>query len=106
VTLWLTIIGMGIVTYAVRLSFLVFIRHESLPEAAREALQYVLPAVMAAVIVPAALYVDGSGEFEPWLTNPRVPAAVVAGVVAWYTGSAWATIGGGMAVLWLLEWAF
>jgi branched-subunit amino acid transport protein len=61
---------------------------------------------MAAVIVPAALYVDGSEEFEPWLTNPRVPAAMVAGVVAWYTGSAWATIGGGMAVLWLLEWAF
>ena len=104
-TLWLIIIGMGIVTYGVRLSFLVFINHDTLPGAAREALQYVLPAVMAAVIAPASLYADGSGQFEPWVTNPRVPAALLAAGIAWLTRSAWATIGGGMTALWLLEWA-
>jgi branched-subunit amino acid transport protein len=104
-TLWLVIAGMGIVTYGARLSFLVFIHHGSLPSAAREALQFVLPAVMAAIIVPATLYLEGAGRFEPWVTNERVPSAIVAAAVAWFTRSAWATIGAGMGALWLLQWA-
>jgi branched-subunit amino acid transport protein len=102
--LWLIAIGMGIVTYGVRLSFLVFVDHNSLPHAAREALGYLTPAILSAFIVPAVLYTDGSGEFDPWLTNERVPAALLAAGVAWATGNAWATIGAGMAALWLLQW--
>lgn len=103
-TLWLIVVGMGLVTYAVRLSFLVFIDHSALPSAVRQALLYVLPAVMAAVIAPAALYAGGEGAFEPWVTNPRVPAALLAVAVAWLTRSAWATISSGMVALWLLQW--
>lgn len=103
--LWLIVIGMGIVTYGIRLSFLVFVHHSSLPDAARDALNYLAPAILSAFIVPAVVYTDGSGEFDPWLTNARVPAALLAAGVAWATGNAWATIGSGMAALWLLEWA-
>lgn len=101
--LWLTAVGMGIVTYGIRLSFLVFVHHSSLPQAARDALNYLTPAILTAFIVPAVLYVDGSGEFDPWLTNERVPAALLAAAVAWGTGNAWATIGAGMAALWILQ---
>jgi branched-subunit amino acid transport protein len=101
--LWLIAVGMGIVTYGVRLSFLVFVHHSSLPRAARDALNYLTPAILTAFIVPAVLYVDGSGEFDPWLTNERVPAALIAAGVAWATGNAWATIGAGMCVLWVLQ---
>jgi branched-subunit amino acid transport protein len=104
VNLWLIAIGMGIVTYGVRLSFLVFVHHSALPQAAREALNYLTPAILTAFIVPAVLYTDGSGEFDPWLTNERVPAALLAVGVAWATGNAWATIGAGMGALWLLQW--
>ena len=102
--LWLIAIGMGIVTYGVRLSFLVFVHHTSLPSTVREALNYLTPAILTAFIAPAVLYVDGAGEFDPWLTNERVPAAILAGLVAWTTGNAWATIGAGMAALWILQW--
>jgi branched-subunit amino acid transport protein len=35
--------------------------------------------------------------------NPRVAAALVAGVVAWHTHSTLKTLGAGMAALWLLQ---
>ena len=104
-TLWIIAIGMGVVTYGIRLSVLVFVHHSALPGAARDALRYVTPAVLTAIIVPAVLYLDGSGEFSPGPGNERVPAALLAVGVAWFTRSVWATIGIGMAALWLLRWA-
>ena len=35
--------------------------------------------------------------------NPRIPAAIVAAVVAYFTRSTLKTLGSGMAALWLLE---
>jgi branched-subunit amino acid transport protein len=102
--LWLIAIGMGIVTYGVRLSFLVFVHHSTLPRSARDALNYLTPAILTAFIVPAVVYLDGAGEFDPWLTNERVPAALLATLVAWATGNAWATIATGMGALWFLQW--
>ncbi len=102
--LWLVMVGMGVVTYGIRLSFFVFVHHSSLPALARDALRYVTPAVLTAIIVPAVLYVDGAGEFDPWVTNARVPAALLAVAVAALTKNVWATIAVGMCALWLLEW--
>ncbi len=102
-TLWFVIIGMGIVAYGIRLSMLVFVRPAALPNVAREALRYVTPAALTAIIVPAVLYLDGSGSFNAGPGNERVPAALLAIAVAWFTKSVWATITTGMLVLWLLQ---
>ena len=67
--LWLAIGLMGAGTYAVRLSMLVFVSHERLPSAVRDALQYVMPAVLAAIILPAVLYVGDGAGFDPSIGN-------------------------------------
>ena len=102
-TLWLIVLGMGIATYGIRLSMIVFVRHNALPAVAREALRYVTPAALTAIIVPAILYVDSSGAFNAGPGNERVPAALLAIAVAWFTKSVWATISTGMVALWLLQ---
>lgn len=104
-TLWAIAVGMGVVTYGIRLSVLVFVHHSALPEAAREAARYVTPAVLTAIIVPSVVYMDGAGAFHPGPGNERVPAALMAVAVAWVTKNVWATIGVGMGALWLLQWA-
>jgi len=106
--LWLAMGLMGAGTYAIRLSMLVFFDHRRLPDAIREALQFVMPAVLFAIILPAVLYVGGVGEeseFDLSIGNEKLVAAVMAAGVAWVWRNAWATVGVGMAALWLLQWA-
>ena len=102
-TLWVMVLLMGAGTYAIRLSLLVFVDHRALPPAARDALRFVTPAVLAAIILPAVAYRGGDGAFEVGFGNERVVAALVAAAVAWPTRSAWPTIAAGMVVLWALQ---
>jgi branched-subunit amino acid transport protein len=104
--LWLTVLGMGVVTYGVRLSVLVFVSHTSLPIAVRDALRFVMPAVLFAIILPAVLYVGDDQSFDLTPGNERLLAAVFAAAVAWYSKNVWLTVIAGMAALWLLEWAW
>lgn len=104
-TLWATVVGMGAVTYAIRLSVLVFISHHALPRLVREALRYLLPAVLVAIIVPAVLYVGEDEAFSATLDNERLLAALAACAIAWATKNVWLTVSAGMACLWLLQWA-
>ena len=101
--LWLLVLLRGAGPYGIRLSMLVFVRHDALPVAAREALKFVTPAVMAAIILPAVVYTNGSGTFDVGFGNERVLAAVVAGGVAWRTRAVWPTIAVGMVALWVLK---
>ena len=101
-TLWLIVIGMGAATYAIRLSFLVFLHHGALPGPFRESLRFVAPAVLTAILVPAVLFVGENDEFV-LADNERLPAALAAAVVAWLTKSVWLTIAVGMAALWLAK---
>ncbi len=103
--LWLIIIAAGLATYGIRLSVLVFVHHSALPPPMRIALRFVTPAVLAAIILPAVVYTGGNGAFDLGAANPRVFAAIAAAVIAYATKSVWATIGAGMTVLWLLQWA-
>jgi branched-subunit amino acid transport protein len=103
--LWLVVGAMGVVTYGIRLSVLVFMHHSALPRTARDALRFVLPAVLAAIMVPAVLYTRGSGHFDATPGNERLLAALLAAAIAWATKSVWATIAVGMAALWALQWA-
>lgn len=103
-TLWLTVFGMGAVTYGIRLSLLVFVSHTSLPRAARDALRFVLPAVLVAIILPAALYVGDEQSLSVSLGNERLVAVLLAAAVALLSKNVWLTVSTGMAALWLLQW--
>jgi branched-subunit amino acid transport protein len=89
--------GMALVTYFTRYTMIAALGRE-LPMLARRWLRYVPPAVLAALVVPAALAPEGRLEVG-------LPAwAVLAGaVVAWRTRSVLWTILGGMAAFWLLR---
>ena len=105
-SLWLTVLGMGMVTYGVRLSLLVFVSHTALPLAAREALRFVMPAVLFAIILPAVIYVGEDQSFDLTWGNERLLAAAFAAAIAWLSRNVWLTVGTGMALLWLLQWAW
>jgi branched-subunit amino acid transport protein len=104
-TLWLLVLLMGAGTYAIRLSVLVFVHHSRLPAAVRDALRFVTPAVLAAIILPAVLYARGGGAFDASIGNERLLAASIAAAFAWATERVWPTIASGMLALWLLQWA-
>jgi branched-subunit amino acid transport protein len=98
---WLVFAAMGIVTLALRASFLLLQDRAGLPPLLRRALAYVPPAVLAAIVAPA-LFAPGTVALGP--VDARLPAGLVAIVVAWRTKSVLATLGAGMAVLWTLTW--
>lgn len=101
---WITFLLIGLGTFAIRLSFIEFYGALRLPPLLRRALVYVPASVLAALVVPAVVLANGSGDML-W-HNPQIPAAVVAGLVAWRTRSTLLTLVVGMAVLWGLQyWA-
>lgn len=101
--LWLTILGMALISYALRISFLLLHERIGFPPAVRRALRYVPYAVLAALVLPA---VAGNGEqaFAPEL--PRVLAGILGALVAWRTRSVILTLTLGMATLWLGQLLF
>lgn len=102
--IWLIVIAMGVATYAIRLSVLAFVRPSALPRPVREALRFVTPAILCAIIAPAVLYAGENGAFDAGPGNSRLVAALLATAVAWTARNVWLTIGAGMAALWLLQW--
>jgi branched-subunit amino acid transport protein len=97
--LWIVILAVGVLNYASRLSFIAFFARRTMPPLLARALRYVPAAMLAALIVP--MIVAPAGESLP--LNPKIPAAIVAGVVAWLTKSSLKTMVAGMAALWILQ---
>jgi branched-subunit amino acid transport protein len=100
-TLWLIILGMGIVTYAIRLSLIVLMGRVDVPVILLRALRLVPPAVFSAIIFPELLRPGGALDLS--LSNTRLLAGSLAALVAWRTKSVLLTIGVGMVALWLLQ---
>jgi len=103
--LWLIVLAMGAATYAIRLSVFVFVHHSALPRTARDALRFVTPAVLAAIVAPAVLYAGSARALDAGPGNERLVAGLLAAAVAWFAKNVWLTITTGMAALWLLQWA-
>ena len=103
-TVWILIAVIGAGTFGLRISMIALLgRIPRLPPTVERVLRFVRPAVLAALIAPAVMLLDGELAFlSPF--NPRLAAAVVATVVAWKTGNVLLTIAGGMGVLWILQW--
>lgn len=97
--LWLTIIGAGLVTYAIRLSFILVMERLTMPDWFRSALRFAPPAVLAAIVVPALF----AGFTPAAPANPRLLAGACAILVAWRTRNVLLTVLAGMLVFLLLQ---
>jgi len=98
---WLLLISMGLVTYAIRLSLIVLIGRVDVPPLIQRALLFVPPAVLSAIIFPELLRPGGTLDLS--LGNVRLLAGVLAALVAWRTKNVLLTIGVGMVALWVLQ---
>jgi len=100
--LLLAVGGMVLVTYGIRLSFLVFGHRLNFPSWLEAALRYVPVAVLTALIVPMALAPQGAINLS--LSNAYLPGTVVAASVALLTRHTLAAIVSGFGVYGLWRW--
>lgn len=101
--IWLTMLLLGALTYAIRLSFILLMGRFQAPEWVLRALRFVPPAVLTAIVFPEVFMTAGRLDITPG--NERLLAGLLAALVAWRTKNAVLTVVVGMAVLWLLRLA-
>jgi len=100
-TIWLAMIGLGILTFLTRFSFIALLERWQAPVIVQRALRFVPVAVLTAIIIPELVLPNGTPDVQPG--NPRLLAGLVAALVAWKTRNVIWTIVAGMAVLWMLQ---
>ena len=100
----LMVIGMMAVTFGVRYPVLALVSRLSLPPAVLDALKFIPPAVLTAIVIPAVLMPAGQVNFG--LDNAYLVAGVAAALISWRTKNLLLTIVVGMAIFlgwrWLL----
>ncbi len=99
--IWLTIIGVGLVTFVYRAAFLFFLTALNFPQWARQILRFVPAAALTALIVPELLMRSGTLAFT-W-QNERLLAGLIAIAIALWTRSVGLTLAVGMVTLYLLQ---
>jgi branched-subunit amino acid transport protein len=97
--LWLAVAAIGLITFAYRVSFILFAHRLRLPPDLQRPLRFVPIAALTAIIVPELLL--ASGQLDLTLDNARLLAGLLAAVVAWRTRNVLLTIACGMIALWL-----
>ncbi len=100
-TIWLTILAVGLLTYATRLSFIYLFGRRQIPAQVKRGLRFVPPAVLSALIFPELFLPEGTLDIS--FGNERLIAGIIAALVAWRSGNTVATIVVGMAALLLLQ---
>ena len=99
-TPWAAILLAGAGTFLMRASFLLAAQKlADVPESVRRILRQIPPAALAALVVPAFL----RPEHELDLWQPELGAGLIAALVCWRTKSIAATLGVGMAAVFLLN---
>lgn len=94
---WPVLLAGGLLTFAIRFSFIYALGRVEVPPALHRALRFVPPAVLCAIIFPEVLM--SGGAMDAGLSNPRVPSAALAVLVALATRRTLPTIVAGMAAL-------
>jgi branched-subunit amino acid transport protein len=102
ITIWLTILGMALATYATRVITMLALRGDVAPWL-RRWLGYVPVAVFTALILPPLLLSE-QASVKVLTVGPALPASVIGGLVAWRTGNVLLTIIAGLATFWALRW--
>jgi len=98
---WVLILGMMAVTFGVRYLLFALAGRIIIPPLMEAALQYIPPAVLAAITVPAVLLPRGEW-FISW-TNPYLIAALVATLTGSLTRNLLATIAIGLAAFFAFQ---
>ena len=101
-SVWLAILGMGLVTFALRASFFLLPDRMRLPDLLRRALPFVPAAVLTALWAPELLLQKGVLYLS--LHNERLLAGLAAIAVAWRWRMTFATIATGLIALHLFDW--
>lgn len=99
--LWLTMLVAGVLTYSIRLSFILLLEHWKPPELLQRGLRFVPPAVLTAIIFPEMVMNSHGLDFSP--LNPRLLAGILAALVSWRSKNMLLSIATGMAALLLLQ---
>jgi branched-subunit amino acid transport protein len=97
------IAGMALVTFIIRYSMIAVAGRAEFPTWLNNALRYVPPAVLTAIITPAVLMPDGP-DIKLNLANPYLVGAVIAFGVGWFTKNILLTIIVGMAAFLSWQW--
>jgi branched-subunit amino acid transport protein len=100
--LWAMLLGMGLITFALRYAFIALFGRFRVPSWLEHALVFVPAAVLAALVAPAVVLEGGAFS----LANPRLWAGALAALIAYATKSVLWTIAGGMVALWVLQALF
>jgi branched chain amino acid efflux pump len=99
--LWLMLLGIGCVTYAIRLSCIGLLGQKDMPALLLKALRFVPITVLPAIILPELFLRNNTLALS--IQNPRWIAGILAAIVAWRTRNVLLTIAVGMIALWVLE---
>lgn len=96
---WLAVVAIAVGTWGFRVSFVVLFGYvDEIPPRVDRVLRFIPAALLAAIVGPRLLLVDGTLAVSP--DNERLLAGLVALVVAWRTEHMIATIVVGMLALW------
>ncbi len=101
-SIWLLFVALAVGTYALRLSFIYLFGKIEMPEWLRRALRFVPASVLAALVLPALTYPNGTLDLS--LGNVRLLAGLGGALVAWKTKNVLWTIVVGMVLFWVLQW--
>lgn len=95
----LAIVVVGIGTYISRALFILALANRRIPESVMVPLQFVAPAVLAALVV--TLLIDDDGSVA--IGVPELAAFAVGAAVAWYSRNHIYTLVAGMGVFWVVR---
>ena len=100
---WLLILGMALITFAIRYSLFAF-PDLSFSPLVRQGLHYVPTAVLSAIVFPGMLIPDGQ-QWAFSLDNAYLLAGLATIAIATLTRHLLATIGGGLLVFFIVRWS-
>jgi branched-subunit amino acid transport protein len=100
-TLWLMLLIIGLITYAIRLSCIGLLGQREMPALLLKALRFVPITVLPSIILPQLFLRNNTLVLS--VQNPRWIAGMLAGIVAWRTRNVLVTILVGMVALWVLQ---
>lgn len=97
------VVGMAVITFSIRYFVLGMSDRIQLPPLIIEALRYIPPAILTAIVVPEVLIVKGNIMFD--YTNARLIGAIAAIGVGYWSKNLLLTIVVGMLVFFTWQWA-
>jgi branched-subunit amino acid transport protein len=99
---WLLIGGMALITFLIRYGLIAVSGRLRLSPTLLQALRFVPPAVLTAIVAPAVLMPAG----ELWVSwdNARLVGAIATLLIGFWRRNLLLTIGGGLGVFLLWQW--